>query len=75
LAALPLELRNQLLGSFSDFILLVLGDPCLSVGFGGERADLGRMSFGDADLDGERPVLNWVHPIGRLGVGMRPLCH
>jgi len=53
----------------------VLGDPRLRVGFGGEWADLGRMPFGDIDLHCERPVLNRDHPIGRLGVGMRPLCH
>src|SRR5262249_18930404 len=51
------------------------GDPRLRVGFGGEWADLGRMGLWDGDLHGERPVLNRDHPIGRLGVGMRPLCH
>jgi hypothetical protein len=53
----------------------VLSDPCLSVGFGGERADLGRMGLRNTDLHGERPVLDRDHSIGRLGMGMGPLCH
>ena len=53
----------------------VLGDPRLSVSFGGEWADLGRIALRDTDLHGERPVANWDHTIGRLGVGVGPLCH
>jgi len=53
----------------------VFRDPRLSVGFGGERADLGRKALRDAYFDGERPVVNRDHAIGRLGVGVGPLCH
>jgi len=50
----------------------VLADPRLSGGFGGERADPGRIALRDADLHGERPGVNRDHPVGRLGVGMGP---
>jgi len=54
---------------------LVLGDPRLSVGFGGKRADLVRELLRDADLDGEStivggitryvaPLWGWVCSIG-----------
>jgi len=33
----------------------VLGDLCLSVGFGGKRTDLGRIGPRDTDLHGDPP--------------------
>jgi len=53
----------------------VLGDPRLSVGFGGEWADLGWMGFRDTDLHSEGPAVRGDHPIDRLGVRVAPLCH
>ena len=51
----------------------VLGNPRLSGGFRGERADLGRIGLRDTDLHGERPVPGRDHPISHLAVGMGSL--
>src|SRR5271167_1721005 len=56
---------RQILGLYA---LAMLGDPCLGVGFGGERFDRGRIVLRDADLDAERTVIERDHSVCRLGV-------
>src|SRR5215831_12814790 len=60
---------------FRLYPALMLADPRLSVGFGSERADSGRIALRDDDLHAERPVGERDHTIGRLGVGVSSLCH
>jgi hypothetical protein len=45
----------------------VLGDPCFGIGFGGERADLGRIALRDDDFDAKRPVGERDHAGGHCG--------
>jgi hypothetical protein len=49
----------------------MLGDPRLGVRIGFERADPGRMTVRDADLDTESTVVKRDYAIGRFGVGVR----
>jgi len=48
----------------------VLGNPRLSGGFRGERADLGWVGPRDTDLHSECRVAGNDHPVSRLGVGV-----
>ena len=52
----------------------VLGDPYFRVGFGRERADLGRVALRNTDLHSECSAATGDHPIHRLGVWVAPLC-
>ena len=75
LSSIQLNLEvGEALGSCSGFTPRRWSAIHASVGFGGERADLGWMPFGNTDLDCERPVVNRDHRIRGLGVGVGPFC-